>query len=50
MSAWLIAAVGLVYAYVSLEFFVKGNAGMGITYAGYAIGNVGLCMLARGSS
>ena len=49
MSAWLIAAVGLVYAYVSVDFLVRGNIGMGIAYAGYALGNVGLYMLAKGA-
>jgi len=48
MSAPLIAAVGVVYAYVSLEQFLKGNAGMGIAYFGYAVGNVGLYLLAKG--
>lgn len=47
MSAWLIAAVGVVYAYVSGESFFKGNLGMGIAYAGYALGNVGLYLLAK---
>lgn len=47
MSAWLIAAVGVVYAYVSLEQFLKGNPGMGIAYFGYAVGNIGLYMMAK---
>lgn len=49
MSAWLIAAVGVAYAYVSGESFWKGNPGMGVAYLGYAIGNVGLYMLAKGA-
>ena len=47
MSAWLIAAVGCVYAYIAVEQFVQGNVGMGIAYSGYALGNVGLFMLAK---
>lgn len=47
MSAWLIAGIGLVYGYIALEQLVKGNVGMAITYGGYALGNVGLFMLAR---
>lgn len=46
MSGWLIAFTGCVYAYVSLEQFLKGNIGLGIAYAGYSFANVGLYMLA----
>lgn len=47
MSSWLIAGIGLIYLYIAVEQALKGNVGMGITYLGYALGNVGLCMLAR---
>ena len=47
MSAWLIAAVGLVYASISVDNFLKGNASMGIVFAGYAFSNVGLYLLAK---
>jgi len=47
MSAWLIIATGLAYAFVSLEQFHKGNPQMGIVYAGYAFSNVGLYLMAR---
>jgi hypothetical protein len=47
MSAWLIIATGLAYAFVSLEQFYKGNPQMGIVYAGYAFSNVGLYLMAR---
>ena len=46
MSAWLIILTGVVYAYISGEQYFKGNAGMAICYAGYALGNVGLYMMA----
>jgi hypothetical protein len=46
MSAWLIVVTGLIYAYIAAEQFIKGNSGMGITYAGYAIGNIGLWRMA----
>lgn len=46
MSAWLIAIIGCVYLYISLEQAFKGNYGMAITYFGYAFGNVGLYLLA----
>jgi hypothetical protein len=47
MSGWLIVIVGLVYLYIALEQMYKGNTGMAITYFGYALGNVGLYMLAK---
>lgn len=46
MSGWLIILTGVIYGYVSAEQFMKGNAGMGIAYAGYAFANIGLWMLA----
>ena len=44
MAAWLIAAMGVVYAEVSVDLIIKGNTGLGIAFIGYAIGNVGLTM------
>jgi hypothetical protein len=47
MSAWLIAFTGLIYIYVALEqYIVHKNIGMLITYIGYALGNVGLYIMA----
>ena len=46
MSGWLIILTGFVYAYISGEQYFKGFAGMAICYAGYALGNVGLYMMA----
>jgi hypothetical protein len=46
MSSWLIVLTGLIYLCISAEQMYKGNPGMGITYFGYALGNVGLFMLA----
>lgn len=46
MTRPLIVIVGLVYAYIAAETGLKGNVGMSITYAGYALGNVGLWILA----
>lgn len=42
MSKFLIAITGLIYAYVAIEQFVKGNSNMTIVYAGYAFANIGL--------
>ena len=47
MSGWLIAAIGLVYLYIAGEQAWKGNLPMAITYFGYALGNVGLCLAIR---
>ena len=44
MAAWLIAAMGVVYAVVSVDLLLKGNSGLGIAFIGYAIGNVGLTL------
>lgn len=46
MSKLLIAGIGLVYLAISVEQYIKGNVGTAITFAGYAIGNVGLYMVA----
>lgn len=46
MSAWLIIAVGLVYAYIAGEQLWRGNVAMAIVYAGYSFSNAGLWWLA----
>jgi hypothetical protein len=46
MSAWLIAFTGCIYAYIALEQGFKGNWPMCVVYTGYAIGNVGLYVMA----
>ena len=45
MNAWLIGGIGLVYLFVAVQFFIKGQTGMGISFLGYALGNVGLVMV-----
>lgn len=47
MSTWLIAAMGLVYFIVAIDQFMKGGIGTGIMFVGYAIGNVGLILVAK---
>ena len=47
MSTWLIAAMGLVYLVVAIDQFTKGGTGTGIMFLGYAIGNLGLIMVAK---
>lgn len=47
MSAWLIAIVGLIYFFISMQELFKGNLGMFIVFLGYAFSNIGLYILAR---
>jgi hypothetical protein len=47
MSAWLIAAIGVVYFYIGGELLYKGNVGLAISFFGYSLGNVGLYMVAK---
>ena len=47
MSGPLIALTGVIYAWIAVDQFWRGNPGMAIAYAGYALANVGLYMLAR---
>jgi hypothetical protein len=47
MSSPLIALTGVIYLYVSVEQFWRGNPGMGIAYLGYAFANVGRFLMAR---
>lgn len=44
MATWLIGAMGVVYAVVSVDLIIKGQTGLGVAFIGYAIGNVGLTM------
>jgi hypothetical protein len=45
MNAELIGMIGLVYLYVGVDFILKGQVGMGISFLGYALGNVGLVIV-----
>lgn len=47
MSAWLIAIIGVVYFVIALDSFFKGQTGLGISFLGYSLGNVGLYMIAK---
>jgi hypothetical protein len=46
MSGGLIFVVTIIYAWVAIMEFVKGNFGMTIVFAGYAFSNVGLAWMA----
>ncbi len=43
-SGWLIVITGAIYTIVSVDQFWRHNTPMGITYAAYALSNVGLWM------
>jgi len=47
MSTWLLAAMGCVYFIVAIDQFMKGGIGTGIMFIGYAVGNVGLVLVAK---
>jgi hypothetical protein len=46
VSAWLIALVGLIYLWISMDNFRQGNVWMGVVFFGYSLSNVGLYKLA----
>jgi hypothetical protein len=47
MNAMLIAIVGVVYFVIALDSFRKGQIGLGISFIGYSIGNIGLFLMAK---
>ena len=47
MSTWLIAIIGVVYLVIAIDLIIKGNVGLGVTFVGSSLGNVGLCIAAR---
>jgi hypothetical protein len=42
MSPFLIALVGVIYFCISINSFINGQMGLGISFLGYAIGSIGL--------
>jgi len=42
MSSWLIALIGIVYAGIGFDLWLKGDTGHSIAFFGYALGNAGL--------
>jgi hypothetical protein len=47
MAPALIIAVGVIYAYIAINDFVRGDWAMAIVFAGYSFSNVGLWMASR---
>lgn len=46
MGANLIIFTGIIYLYIGLDQFYKGNTGMCIAYIGYSFSNIGLYLVA----
>lgn len=47
MSQWLIAFIGVVYLYIAVDLFIKGQTGLAISFLGYSLGNCGLFFVAK---
>lgn len=47
MSHTLIALIGVAYVWIGVEQWVKGNAGVGIMFLGYAVAQWGVWMQAK---
>jgi hypothetical protein len=46
MSTWLIGIIAIVYLFVGVNLLFKNQYGLGITFVGFFLGNLGLCMQA----
>jgi hypothetical protein len=49
MSNVLLAITGLIYVGVAIDFFLKGNMGMALSFFAYSLANVGF-ILANGKT
>jgi hypothetical protein len=47
MSAWLIAFVGAIYAFIAVDQLLRGNVYMAIVFSGYSFSNVGLYLMTK---
>jgi hypothetical protein len=47
LSSWLIAVVGVVYLYIGIEQYFKGNSPLAIAFIGYSFSNWGLYLAAK---
>jgi hypothetical protein len=46
MNTWLMGAIALVYLFVAINFFRTSEIGFGVSFIGYAVGNIGLILAA----
>ena len=42
MSAWLVLLVTVAYVGTAVALYAEGRSGLGITFMGYALANVGI--------
>ena len=47
MSMWLVVLVTFIYAYVSIEQYLKGDLSLAVVYLGYTVANLGLIMVVK---
>ena len=47
MSMWLVVLVTFIYAYVSIEQYLKGDLSLAVVYLGYTVANFGLIMVVK---
>jgi hypothetical protein len=47
MSGPLIIIVTVIYSWIALEQYLKGNVPVAIMYAGYAFSNIGMYMVTK---
>lgn len=50
MAPWLIIVIGGVYLWIAADLWWHGQGWMGLTFVGYALGNLGLAMAAKGTA
>jgi len=46
MNTWLMGFIAIVYFVVAVNFFRNSEMGFGLSFVGYAIGNIGLILAA----
>ena len=44
MAEWLLAATGVAYLATAVDLYLRGQVGLALAFAGYALANVGLIM------
>jgi hypothetical protein len=42
MSNWLLFGIAIVYLWVAVDYFLADRDGMALTFAAYALANIGL--------
>ena len=47
MSTWLVVIVTFIYAWVSIDQYIKGDLSLAVVYLGYTVANFGLIMVVK---